>query len=423
MNLKLFGCIVLLVLCLLDASPASSGTNLIAYVDEAGDLYTIQPNGTDRRKLASGEVLQTIAFSGRLVKNGRDFYSWPVWSPDGTRLACFRVVAEEDEATDGLYIFEVASSQVLNSYKAPGLRPIYAYWAPNGRNIAVLLSEPGALSLGLWPASGGQRPRTVAQGVPFYFDWRADAQALLVHNGGDPEAKEGHSVSLLDVESGKRSLVSRAPAAFGPPSWSSDGKWLAYGDASKNEAKTTLMIAAADGSTPKSFGAFPEKLALEWSPTQPVLAVAMSSFVGDPLLDELRLIEVSSGKRRTILKEQFVAYFWSPNGKRILYAKRKRDTDLWTWAVIEVGDGKTYDLTDFAPSRPLLQVFQYFDQYALSHRVWSPDSQHLVFTGSAGADADPALALRNPTVYTVAATAHTTPKALSDGHIAFWSPQ
>jgi TolB protein len=96
---------------------------------------------------------------------------------------------------------------------------------------------------------------------------------------------------------------------------------------------------------------------------------------------------------------------------------------LWTWAVIEVGDGKTYDLTDFAPSRPLLQVFQYFDQYALSHRVWSPDSQHLVFTGSAGADADPALALRHPTVYTVAATAHTTPKALSDGHIAFWSPQ
>src|SRR6266542_3146674 len=126
MNLKLVGCVGWLIFCLLDAAPASSGTNLIAYIDEAGDLYTIQPDGTDRRKLASGEVLETIAFSGRLVKNGRDFYSWPVWSPDGTRLACFRVVAEQDEATEGLYIFEVASSQVLNSYKESGLHPIYA---------------------------------------------------------------------------------------------------------------------------------------------------------------------------------------------------------------------------------------------------------------------------------------------------------
>jgi TolB protein len=423
MNLKLISCIGLLVFCLLNALPAFPGTNLIAYIDEAGDLYTIQPDGTDRRKLASGEVLQTIAFSARLIKNGRDFYSWPVWSPDGTRLACFRVVAEEDQATDGLYIFEVASSQVLNSYKEPGLRPIYAYWAPDSQHLAVLLSGPGTLSLGLWSTSGGHRPKTVAQGVPFYFNWRADAQALLVHNGGDPEAKEGHSVSVLEVESGKRSLVSRAPAAFGPPSWSSDGKWLAYGDSGKNGAKTTLMIATADGSAPKPFGTLPEKLALEWSPTQPVLAVATSSFVGDPLLDELRLIDVSSGKTRTLIKEQFVAYFWSPNGKRILYAKRKRDTDLWTWAVVEVGDGKTYEVVDFAPSRLLLQVFQYFDQYALSHRVWSPDSRDFVFTGGAGPDADPAGALRHPTVYTVAAAAHATPKALSDGLIAFWSPQ
>src|SRR5262249_45137348 len=259
MNLKLVSCVGLLVFCLRGAAPASAGINLIAYIDEAGDLYTIQPDGTDKRKLASGEVLQTIAFSGRFVKSGRDFYSWPVWSPDGTRLACFRVVAEEDEATDGLYIFEVASSQVLNSYKEPGLRPIYAYWAPNGQNIAVLLSGPGALSLGLWPASGGRRPRTVAQGVPFYFDWRADAQALLVHNGGDPEAKEGHSVSLLDVESGKRSLVSRAPAAFGPPSWSSDGKWLAYGDAGKNGQKLPPRLPQPKGSAPSPLGLFPKR--------------------------------------------------------------------------------------------------------------------------------------------------------------------
>jgi len=423
MNLKLFKFAVLLILCLFYPLPVISGINLIAYIDEAGDLYTVKPDGTGRRKLASGEVLQAITFSNRSIKSGRDFYSWPVWSPDGTRLACFRMVADEEGQTDELYIFEVASSQVLNSYNEPGLRPIYAYWAPDGQHLAVLLGGPETLSLGLWLASGGQRPKTLAQGVPFYFDWRADARALLVHSGGDSEAEEGHSVSLLDVESGKRNLVSRAPAAFGPPSWSPNGKWLAYGNAGKNGAKTTLMLAAADGSDPKSLGVLPEKIAFEWSPTQPLLAVATSSFVGDPLLDELRLIDVSSGKARTLIKESFAAYFWSPNGTRILYAKRKRDSDLWTWAVVEVESGRTYEVADFAPARPQLQVFQYFDQYALSHRVWSPDSRHFVFTGSAGVNAHPATALRSPTVYVVEAASHATPQTLSDGHIAFWSPR
>jgi TolB protein len=183
------------------------------------------------------------------------------------------------------------------------------------------------------------------------------------------------------------------------------------------------MVAAGDGSAPKSFLALPEKIAMEWSPTQPLLAVAASSFAGDPLLDELRLIDVSSGKTHTLVKESFAAYFWSPDGSRLLYAKRKRDTELWTWAVVEVKGGKTYDVVDFAPSRPQIQVFQYFDQYALSHRVWSPDGKHFVVTGSAGANAHPASALRNPNVYAVAASPQATPKILSDGHIAFWSPQ
>jgi TolB protein len=228
---------------------------------------------------------------------------------------------------------------------------------------------------------------------------------------------------VIDVESGKRHLVSRAPAAFGPPSWSSDGRWLAYGDQSKEKEKANLIVATADGSAPKTLGTWPEKIALAWSPTQSILAVASSSFVGNPLLEELKLVDVPSGKTRTVVKDNFAAYFWSPDGERILYAKRKLGTNLWAWAVVTVKDGKTYDVVDFVPSRPLLLVFQYFDQYALSHRLWSPDSKRFVFTGAAGSDARPAEGLQNPQVYTVEAAEHAKPRVLTDGHIAFWSPQ
>lgn len=397
--------------------------NLIAYIDRSGDLYVIQPNGSGRRRLASGEVLQRIALTTQFPSGRNDFYSWPVWSPDGTRLACFHVIASERGHLDGLYIFDVHTTQVLHAYQEPGLQPIYAYWAPHGQQLAVLLGGPGRLALGLWPVGNGQGPKAIAYGAPFYFDWRADARALLIHTGGDPDAVERHSVSLLDIESGKRQLVSRSPAAFGPPSWSCDGKWLAYGDHASTTERATLMIAAGDGSNPKPFGEVPKKLALSWSPTQPRLAVATSAFLGDPLLEELRLIDVPSGQTQVLLKDNFAAYFWAPDGQRILYAKRKLGTDLWAWAVVEVADGKRYEVVDFVPSRPLLLVFQYFDQYALSHRLWSPDSKAFVFNGAAGPQARPATGLGSPTVYVVDAQQQATPKALADGHIAFWSPR
>jgi TolB protein len=183
------------------------------------------------------------------------------------------------------------------------------------------------------------------------------------------------------------------------------------------------MVAKADGSAPKPMVLLPEKMAMEWSPSQPLLAVATSSFVGDPLLEELKIVDVSSGKTRTLIKDNFAAYFWSPDGERILYAKRKLGTDLWAWTVVHVKDGTTYDTVDFVPSRPLLLVFQYFDQYALSHRLWSPDSTQFVFAGAAGSDARPAEGLQNPSIYVVEAKKQANPKALASGHIAFWSPQ
>ena len=423
MSQKLFVYWVLLAVSLFPFSSVHAKMNLIAYISGEGDLYTIQPDGNGKRKVASGELLQTIAFSPRSIKNGRDFYSWPSWSPDGSRIACFHAITEEDGQMNGFYIFDVASSQVLHSYKAPGIQPIYAYWAPNSKQLAILLGGTGAMSLGLWPTTDGKQPKPLAQGIPFYFDWRADAQMLLTHAGGDAEAKDGHSVSLLDVTNGKRTVVSHSPSAFGPPSWSHDGKWLAYGDTTKDQEKTALMIAAPDGATPKSFGTFAARITLEWSPTQPILAVASSAFPGDPLIENLQLVDIATGKSRQLVKGNLAAYFWSPDGKRILYATRKPNSLLWMWSVVDVEDGKIHEVADFIPSRPMLLVFQYFDQYSLSHRLWSPDSKQFVFSGSAGADIHPAVAAQNPSVYVVDVKDKASPQVLADGHIAFWSPQ
>ncbi len=100
---------------------AEPTTGRIAFVDRAGDLYTICPDGSNQRKLASGEMLQQVAFSPQPVQQSRDFYSWPAWSPDGQRLASFRFEISNGQPTDGLYIFDVPTSRVLHVYKESGL--------------------------------------------------------------------------------------------------------------------------------------------------------------------------------------------------------------------------------------------------------------------------------------------------------------
>ncbi len=415
----LASCLLLLPSLPVSAEPT---TGRIAFIDRAGDLYTIHPNGSNRRKLASGEMLQQVAFSLQPVQQARDFYSWPAWSPDGQRLASFRFEISNGQPTDGLYIFDVPTSRVLHVYKESGLQPIYAYWAPNSRQLGLLFGGR-ALSLGLWPTSGGRRPQTVARGAPLYFNWRSDGKAVLVHAGGDRESESGHSVSVLNIESGERQLLSGSPSAFGPSSWSFNGRWLAYSSQKKGEEKPSLMIAAGDGSQPESVAFVPDRIALAWSPAQPLLAIATTSFVGDPLFEEIRLFDVASGSMRTLIKDDFAAFFWSPDGTRILYAKRNLDRAHWAWAVVELSDAKPIEVTNFTPSRPQTLVFQYFDQYALSHRLWSPDSRHFTFSGNAGPQPGAARGFGSPAVYVIQAVEGASAQQLSDGHIAFWSPQ
>jgi TolB protein len=61
----------------------------------------------------------------------------------------------------------------------------------------------------------------------------------------------------------------------------------------------------------------------------------------------------------------------------------------------------------------LVQFLPYFDQYALSHRLWSPDSEALVL---------PMQDSGTNRVFVVPASGGRA-RALAEGSIAFWSQQ
>ena len=152
------------------------------------------------------------------------------------------------------------------------------------------------------------------------------------------------------------------------------------------------------------------------------------------------MLDVASGQTRLLARQTVLAYFWSPDGRSIAFitvngdpqdggvnalAKTRQLTrqtrpaqqlgqGFLTLSVVDVATGEGLRLLDFQPTGVFLtQFLPFFDQYALSHRLWSPDSRALVL---------PVVEETGNWVLVVPA-AGGRPFHLAEGDVAFWSQQ
>ena len=84
-----------------------------------------------------------------------------------------------------------------------------------------------------------------------------------------------------------------------------------------------------------------------------------------------------------------------------------------TWHVIDLISGRAIDLNTFQPTESFIYLIQYFDQFAQSAAVWSPDSRSLVYTGQ------PVIGKRG--VYVIDAQDAARPRFVGPGDFAIWS--
>ena len=83
-------------------------------------------------------------------------------------------------------------------------------------------------------------------------------------------------------------------------------------------------------------------------------------------------------------------------------------------AFIDVGTGEVRSERVVQPAATLVgQILPYFDQYALSHRFWSPDSASIVL---------PLVDGTGRTKIMVVPADGTDSRSLAAGESAFWSP-
>ncbi len=396
--------------------------NRIALINNDGQIETVSPDGDDRRILTLASDDTTFQF--------------PAWAPDSRRLA----VIGGRTVGGGIYVLDdAARTGSLGDhliYYSADRTPFYLFWSPDSQNLAFLANHPrNTMGLNVVPGDGTADSRLLATGAPFYWDWSADGRRLLIHAGG---GRSDHTLSLIDLEGETEAANLATPGDFQAPGIGQGGRYLAFAEQAAGGLSALVVVDTQTGerSTYDDGGS----LALGWNPAGDQLAFTNGAIDGHPYWGPLRLLDVATGEIEIVSSRTVLAFFWSPDGRSLAFLTLGRDRGddsinaaapqkhravgrlaapavqseqgFLTLSVVDVATGQGLRLLNFDPTLSYISQFlPYFDQYALSHRVWSPDSSAIVLP----------VRQDDSSVILVVPVDGGQPYRLAEGEIAFWS--
>ena len=156
------------------ALPPKLNVDLIAIVDEARRILTIEPDGSEARLLtpASGAEPQ--------------LYTWPTWSPDARSLIITKVVGSSGPPLVSLERVDLDTGDTTTIHSGL-VRPMavgvfyYPLWSPDGSRLAFIASEGESLRLFVDVEGDAFAPNPVLDNGPLWMSWAPDSRRLFVH--------------------------------------------------------------------------------------------------------------------------------------------------------------------------------------------------------------------------------------------------
>ena len=394
-------------------------TGQIAYIGTDFNVYLID--------LANDDVTQMTDDAGE----GRR-YQWPTWSTDG-RLAYFGAYIDDNTIFTSAYIADTQANTDREVYRGPeGFN--YAYWSPgnceaseNCRDLSILLSSQTRGMLVELVRDGLDEESNLTAGLggpPFYYSWSPDGGRMLwQRNNQRLDIYDANQDRVIDT-------LAETPGLIYSPAWSPVDDRLLFG-AINDEGTTDLMIVGQD-STQILVEDFSGQVSYNWSPDGNRVAYREITnvnygplIVADALSGEVISRSPSTG---------IIAFFWSPDSQQIAYltlvaspgsfsasaspqtvlvAQTEQQPAGIAWSVMDVSSSDIRQYGPFIPTRESLYLMQFFDQFAQSHRIWSPDSRHLLY--SELTEAGPVISVQDTS------QAGSVPFSIAEGIIGIWS--
>lgn len=342
-------------------------------------------------------------------------YQWPTWSNDG-RLAYFCCDLRRTNDLNA-FAYVSADGETIGDlvYEGVGETVIYAHWSPsnctdgaNCRDLALLINDVMRGGLGIEMVRNRDSESSsnrIQSGSPFYYNWNPEGTQLVFHRNNT--FVEFYDLAQGDVTSRVDAL---APGSFQAPAWSPVDDRIIFGLA--NEAQTaTDLVLFENGEIQALVNDIQGLVSFLWSPDGTKIAYRQINN------DGIGSVIVIDAKTGNVIGESqsngTIAFFWAPDSQKIAYvsfdvsqssveinnqfvnasdqlAYQAQDSDLLLWSVFNLNTLSDTPYATFAPTFEMEYIFLYFDQFAPSHQIWSPDSTHIVYSevlGLRGTDA------------------------------------
>jgi hypothetical protein len=366
--------------------PVKSESSLLLIIDAIGAVVVLQENGT---------VVETIG-----PPTGAR-YSQPIWaSPDTIVYA--QTAAGDHRLEARRFGGDTVWSVELET------PPFYYLAAPSSDDTVVvsLRNKADGSGLIIEQIAAEASPLTLSEEAPFYASWNPTDGRLASHVGD----------TRLDITGSGTETIAGNASGFQAPVWLTAG--LVSLRARGDDTYLTLWddssfsdIARVRGAS--RFVGSGNNIAVITGGTVETGGIqALAQALPTITSGILTVVDLEQASLTSVTSDPTTVFQWDRAGERLLYATFVKDpTPALVWHVWEGGE-----VTDFEPFVPdpswFATVAPFFDQYAQSVSLWSPDGSRFAY---------PALVDGTPQIM-VQQLDETSARSIAPGAWVAWSP-
>ena len=303
-------------------------------------------------------------FPRRLAETaGTDWDKDPVWSPDGTRMALTRSVSAENELgfVDEIFLIDADGTNLMQVTHTDGgaYGASFPVWSPDGTRIAFTRSRdldpaPNVSNIDvelLVVNSDGTDQSLVAQtyGDDHNPMWSPDGTRIAFHHSTQSTTK----ILVVNADGSDQRILARSRGEEWGPRWSPGGTRIAFTGIARRGGVPSVFVVNADGTDQRNltFGAGPR-----WSPDGTSIAFVDYGDTGFTF-EIVRANPDGTNQRlltRTGPETAPSGLVWSPDGTRIAFSSsHDGDDEIYVVNADGTGQMQLTDNTFFADSDPV----------------------------------------------------------------------
>ena len=288
----------------------------IAFVsDREGneDIYVMNTDGKNQRKLTNHP-------------EDEDDLSW---SPDGKQIAF--------ERDWDIYVMDTDGGNQLNLTNNPA-EDFHTSWSPSGKHIAFVSDRDGNPEIYVMDTDG-QNPQRLTDNpaVDHSPSWSPDGKRIAFVSERDehPHKVQGQfagEIYVMDTDGGNQLNLTNNPAEDNGPSWSPDGKQIAFASDREDDLGWDIFVMNANGSNPRNLtkGHGWADLDPSWSPDGK--RIAFASFGRNGRKMDIYVME-ADGQNPRQLTNNPLAHDYEPTWYRPAFAVAPvgKQFTMWGW--------------------------------------------------------------------------------------------